>query len=113
MPGDSRNTSVLSTARRHGVDAFPRFGVEDLQAVTAAPGLIAGTTDEPTVKAPAEVPDIPTVLARDSSTADPVGGVPKGDESIAATNGEIPGCGGERDRETGGRVSVEGVQGIK
>lgn len=87
MPRDGRDTGIAIPANGNGIHAFPRFGMEDFKAVTAAARLIAGTAEEPAVKAPAHAADGPAVITRHSASTDPIGCVPEGDECVAAPDG--------------------------
>lgn len=113
MPRDSRNTSIAIPANGNGIHAFPRFGMKDFKAIPAAARFIAGTAEKPAVKAPAHAAHGPTIITRHSASTDPIGGVPKGDERVASTDGEIAACRSEGDGETGRGVCVEGVEDVE
>lgn len=101
MPGDVRDPGIRAPAGRDGMDAFAGLSVEDLEAVPAAAGLVAGAADVSPVEAPAEAADGAAVFAEHCALADQVGGVPERDESVASTRGDVAAIRGEVDAEAG------------
>lgn len=87
MPRDGRNTDITTPPNRDGIHTLPRLGMEDFKTITAATGLVARAAEEPSVEAPADPADGPAVITRHGASADPVGGVPEGDEGVAAADG--------------------------
>lgn len=106
MPRHSRNAGIGPPSGGNGIDAFTTFGMEDLQPISTAAGLIAGATDEAAIKTPADATDCAAVITRHCTPADPVRSVPEGYEGVAAANGEVATCRREGKRETGGRVGL-------
>ena len=76
MPRDSRNPRIGISSRRNGMNTLTRFRMEDLQPISTTAYLITSAADESTVEAPAHATHGSTVIARDSTLADPVRCIP-------------------------------------
>ena len=93
--------------------------MKNLNPIPTTPQFITRAADEPAVETPTHPSHgASTLTARSRSTckgafADPLRRIPEGDESVAASDGEVATCRREFDRETCGGVGVEGVDGLE
>lgn len=113
MPRNSGNTRIDTPTCRNSVNTLSRLSVEDLKTIPPTADLVAGAADKAAVEAPADAADGAAVVGGDGAAADPVRGVPEGDEGVAAADGEVAACGGVGDGEAGGGVGVEGVEDVE